>query len=61
MKPGCLPWLPPFGLGFSGIIAAYILAVCELFPASEASCRIPTLLLFSGGGMAASGEIAGLL
>jgi MFS family permease len=50
-----------FGLGFSGIIPAYILAVRELFPASEASWRIPTLLLFSGGGMAAGGWIAGLI
>ena len=30
-----------FGLGFSGIISAYVLAVRELFPASEASWRIP--------------------
>jgi MFS family permease len=50
-----------FGLGFSGIIPAYILAAREMFPASEASWRIPTLLLFSGGGMAAGGWIAGLL
>jgi MFS family permease len=50
-----------FGLGFSGIIPAYILAVRELFPASEASWRIPTLLLFSGGGMAAGSWLAGLL
>jgi MFS family permease len=50
-----------FGLGFSGIIPAYVLTVRELFPASEASWRIPTLLLFSGGGMAAGGWIAGLL
>jgi MFS family permease len=50
-----------FGLGFSGIIPAYVLAVRELFPASEASWRIPTLLLFSGGGMAAGSWIAGLL
>jgi MFS family permease len=50
-----------FGLGFSGIIPAYILALRELFPASEASWRIPTLLLFSGFGMAAGGWIAGLL
>jgi MFS family permease len=50
-----------FGLGFSGLVPAYILAVRELFPASEASWRIPTLLLFSGGGMAAGGWIAGLL
>jgi MFS family permease len=50
-----------FGLGFSGIIPAYVLALRELFPASEASWRIPTLLLFSGIGMAAGGWIAGLL
>ncbi|MGA7940572.1 MAG: MFS transporter [Bradyrhizobium sp.] len=50
-----------FGLGFSGIIPAYVLAVRELFPASEASWRIPTLLLFSGGGMGAGSWIAGLL
>ena len=50
-----------FGLGFSGIIPAYVLAVRELFPASEASWRIPTFLLFSGGGMALGGWLAGLL
>jgi MFS family permease len=50
-----------FGLGFSGIIPAYVLALRELFPASEASWRIPTLLLFSGGGMALGGWLAGLL
>jgi MFS family permease len=50
-----------FGLGFSGIIPAYVLAVRELFPASEASWRIPTLLLFSGSGMAAGSWVAGLL
>ncbi|MGB6794706.1 MAG: MFS transporter [Pseudolabrys sp.] len=50
-----------FGLGFSGIIPAYVLALRELFPASEASWRIPTLLLFSGAGMALGGWLAGLL
>ncbi|HEY5216762.1 MAG TPA: MFS transporter, partial [Pseudolabrys sp.] len=50
-----------FGLGFSGIIPAYVLALRELFPAAEASWRIPTLLLFSGLGMAAGGWVAGLL
>jgi len=50
-----------FGLGFSGIIPAYVLALRELFPASEASWRIPTLLLFSGGGMALGGWLAGAL
>jgi MFS family permease len=50
-----------FGLGFSGIIPAYVLAVRELFPAREASWRIPALLLFSGGGMATGGWLAGAL
>jgi MFS family permease len=50
-----------FGLGFSGIIPAYVLAVRELFPASEAPWRIPTMLLFSGLGMASGGWLAGLL
>ncbi|MGN6571753.1 MAG: MFS transporter [Pseudolabrys sp.] len=50
-----------FGLGFSGIIPAYVLAIREHFPASEASWRIPTLLLFSGMGMASGGWLAGLL
>jgi MFS family permease len=50
-----------FGLGFSGIIPAYVLARREHFPASEASWRIPTLLLFSGMGMASGGWLAGLL
>src|SRR3984957_15941841 len=50
-----------FGVGFSGLIPAYVLAVRELFPASGASWRIPTVLLFSGAGMSAGGWIAGLL
>jgi hypothetical protein len=37
------------------------MAVRELFPASEASWRIPTLLMFSGSGMAVGGWPAGLL
>ncbi len=50
-----------FGLGFSGVIPAYVLAIRELFPAVEAAWRVPTLLLFSGSGMAAGGWLAGLL
>jgi MFS family permease len=50
-----------FGLGFSGMIPAYVLAIRELFPATEAAWRIPILLLFSGSGMAAGGWLAGLL
>jgi MFS family permease len=50
-----------FGLGFSGIIPAYVVAVRELFPSSEASWRVPTVLLFSGSGMAAGGWLAGAI
>jgi MFS family permease len=50
-----------FGLGFSGIIPAYVLALRELYPASQASWRIPTLLFFTAVGMASGGWLAGLL
>jgi MFS family permease len=50
-----------FGLSFSGIIPAYVLALRELFPAREAPWRIPTLLLCSGSGMAAGGWLAGAI
>jgi len=36
-------------------------AVRQLFPAAEASWRVPTVLLFSGSGMAAGGWIAGAI
>jgi MFS family permease len=50
-----------FGLGFGGIIPAYVVAVRELFPSAEASWRVPTVLLFSGSGMAAGGWLAGAI
>jgi MFS family permease len=50
-----------FGLGFAGLIPAYVLTIRQLFPASEASWRIPTLLLFSGIGMGTGGWLAGAL
>jgi len=50
-----------FGLGFAGIIPAYVLALRELFPPQEAGWRIPTLLLSSGWGMATGGWLAGRL
>jgi MFS family permease len=50
-----------FGLGFAGIIPAYVLAVRELFPAREAGWRVPILLCLSGFGMASGGWVAGLL
>jgi MFS family permease len=50
-----------FGLGFSGMIPAYAVAIRELFSAREASWRIPTFLLCSGMGMAAGGWLAGAI
>jgi hypothetical protein len=50
-----------FGIGFSGLIPANVLAVRELFPVTEASWRIPTLLLCSGTGMGTGVWLAGFL
>jgi MFS family permease len=50
-----------FGLGFAGLIPAYVLTIRQHFPASEASWRIPTLLLLSGSGMGTGGWLAGML
>jgi MFS family permease len=50
-----------FGVGFSALIPAYVLAIREYFPVGEASWRVPTLLLLSGSGMATGGWLAGVL
>lgn len=50
-----------FGIGFSALIPAYVLAIRDLFPASEAYWRVPSLLLLSGSGMAVGGWLAGYL
>ncbi len=50
-----------FGLGFSGIVPAYVLIVRELFPSSEASWRVPTVLFTSMSGMAFGSWFAGAL
>lgn len=50
-----------YGLGFSGIIPAYVVAVREFFPAREAGWRVPVVLFSSGSGMAAGAWLAGLL
>jgi MFS family permease len=50
-----------FGLGFSGLIPAYILAARQLFPAHEASWRMPALLLTGMSGMAAGSWLAGAI
>jgi MFS family permease len=50
-----------FGFGFSGLVPAYVLAIRELFPAAEASWRVPAMMLCSGMGMAAGSWLAGAL
>jgi MFS family permease len=50
-----------YGLGFSGIIPAYIVAIRELFPSAEASWRVPVLLFTSMSGMAFGAWFAGAL
>ena len=50
-----------FGMGFSGLVPANVLASRELFPVGEAYWRMPMLLLCSGCGMAAGGWIAGVI
>ncbi len=50
-----------FGIGFSGLVPAYVLALRELYPVGEASWRVPVLLMFSGSGMAAGAWMGGFL
>ncbi|MFL5268212.1 MAG: MFS transporter, partial [Stellaceae bacterium] len=50
-----------FGLGFSGIIPAYVVAIRDLFPSAEASWRVPILLFTGMSGMAFGGWFAGVL
>jgi len=50
-----------FGVGFSALIPAYVLAIREYFPAREASWRVPALLLLSGSGMATGTWLAGII
>jgi MFS family permease len=50
-----------YGLGFSGIVPAYVLVVRELYPSSEASWRVPTVLFVSMSGMAFGSWWAGAL
>jgi MFS family permease len=58
---GLFTFAAVFGLGFSGIIPAYVLAVRELFPPHEAGWRVPILLCLTAFGMASGGWFAGLL
>jgi MFS family permease len=50
-----------FGLGFSGIVPGYVVAIRQLYPASEAATRVPLQLFFSGMGMAFGSWSAGAL
>ncbi len=50
-----------FGLGFSGIIPSYSVAIRDMFPSSEASWRIPAVLFTGMSGMAVGSWFAGLL
>jgi MFS family permease len=50
-----------YGLGFSGIIPAYVVAIRELYPSREASWRVPTVLFVGMGGMAFGSWLAGAL
>jgi MFS family permease len=50
-----------FGLGFSGIIPAYVIAIRDLFPSTEASWRVPLFLFAGMGGMAFGSWFAGSL
>jgi MFS family permease len=50
-----------FGLGFSGIIPSYVVAIRELFPSSEASWRVPTFFFLAMSGMAFGSWLAGEL
>lgn len=48
-----------YGLGFSGIIPAYSVAIRDLFPSAEAAWRIPAVLFTGMSGMAAGSWLAG--
>jgi MFS family permease len=50
-----------FGLGFSGLVPAYVLTIRQLFPAREAGWRIPALILTAMSGMATGSWIAGVI
>jgi len=50
-----------FGMGFSGIVPAYVVALRELFPNREAGWRVPILLLMGQAGMAVGGWMAGAI
>lgn len=50
-----------FGLGFSGIIPAYVVVLRQFFPAEEAGWRVPVWFFSNICGMALGGWLAGYL
>jgi MFS family permease len=50
-----------FGIGFSGLVPAYVLTMRQYYPVRDARWRVPMLLLFSGSGMATGAWLGGAL
>jgi MFS family permease len=50
-----------FGLGFSGLVPSYVLAVRDHFPSSEAGWRVPMVMFGGLLGMAAGGWLGGVV
>jgi len=50
-----------YGLGFSGIIPSYVVAIRDLYPSAEASWRVPLVLFTAMSGMAFGSWFAGRL
>ena len=50
-----------FGLGFSGIIPSYSVAIRDLYPSADAAWRIPTVLFSGMSGMAFGSWFSGAL
>ena len=60
-EAGLFAVVAAYGLGFSGIIPSYVLAVRALFPSSQAAWRVPTLLFTAMCGMAFGSWLGGAL
>jgi MFS family permease len=50
-----------FGLGFSGLLPAYVIVIRQFYPVKEASWRVPTIYMAGFLGMAGGGWGAGVL
>jgi MFS family permease len=50
-----------FGLGFSGLLPAYVIVIRSFYPVNEANWRVPTIYFAGFLGMAAGGWGAGVL